>query len=232
MQTLYAFLRCMKAMIKVRACILLLFFTCSFLKVKAQAKASSPVGEYYLHGVPETACGFKLNKDSSFESFFSYGALDRSGKGRWQMQNNAVIFNSAPESPYDFALVKSTATDTSKISIIIKDENEQILRYMHCKITGGGKEQEGAADEKGVIEFTVQPIETIELSFEFCPEKKSVFTIESKGHHVFEFRIEPWLMDVFFQNFRLAITKDGFAGGHPLSGAASFKYAMSKPSEK
>ncbi|HZH67472.1 MAG TPA: hypothetical protein VEY10_21455 [Flavisolibacter sp.] len=220
-----------KVLIVTKACTLLLFFTCSFSKMEAQTKVSSPAGEYYLRGVPETASGFKLNADSTFEFFFSYGALDRSGKGRWRVQNKAVIFNSGPKPPYDFALVKSTVSDTGKISISIKDENEQLLRYMHCKITGGGKEQEGTTDEKGGIEFTVQPIETIELFFEFCPEKKSVFTIPTKGHHTFEFSIEPWLMDVIFQNFRLTLTKEGLAGGHPLSGETSFRYDKSKPSK-
>ncbi len=221
----------MNATITIKAWTFLLFFTCNILKLEAQTKVLSPVGEYYLRGVMETASGFKLNADRSFEFFFSYGALDRSGKGRWRLQNNTVVFNSGPKRSYDFALIKSSAGDTSKISISIKDENEQLLRYMHCKISGGGKEQEGAADEKGLIEFTAQPIETIGLSFEFCPEKKSVFTVESTDHHVFEFKPEPWLMDVFFENFRLTLTKDGLAGGHPLSDGTLFRYDKRKRSK-
>ena len=59
--------------------IFLILFTAT--KTKAQQKANDMVGEYYLTGVMETASGFRLNADSSFDFFFSYGALDRSGKG-------------------------------------------------------------------------------------------------------------------------------------------------------
>ena len=36
------------------------------------AQTAAPIaGQYYLEGVRETASGFKLNEDSSFEFFFS-----------------------------------------------------------------------------------------------------------------------------------------------------------------
>ncbi len=41
-------------------------------------------GIYYLENVMETASGFKLNEDNTFEFFFSQGALDRTGSGTWQ----------------------------------------------------------------------------------------------------------------------------------------------------
>jgi hypothetical protein len=142
------------------------------------------------------------------------------------------VFNSTSKPARDFALIGSTAGDADKIRITIKDKNEQLLPYMHCKIKGSGKEQEGIANEKGIVEFTAQPVEIIEIFFEFCPEKKSVFTIDSKEQHDFEFRIEPWLMDVLFQNFSLTLTKNGLTGGHPLAGGTSFRYEKSKPVKK
>ena len=42
---------------------------------------STVAGEYYLQGVMETASGFKLNEDSTFQFFFMYGAMDRVGEG-------------------------------------------------------------------------------------------------------------------------------------------------------
>jgi hypothetical protein len=62
----------MKAQIIKRAGIcLLLCYTINLSKMKAQTIfSSSPVGEYYLRGVMETACGFKLNEDSTFQFFF------------------------------------------------------------------------------------------------------------------------------------------------------------------
>ena len=59
--------------------------------MQAQTK---PVGEYQLRGVREMASGFKLNEDSTFQFYFSYGALDRFGEGRWTMKGNSLILNS------------------------------------------------------------------------------------------------------------------------------------------
>ncbi|MBK7389870.1 MAG: hypothetical protein IPI23_12625 [Bacteroidetes bacterium] len=51
-------------------------------------------GIYYLENVMETASGFKLNEDNTFEFFFSPGALDRTGSGTWQQNGDQIIFNS------------------------------------------------------------------------------------------------------------------------------------------
>ena len=63
--------------------------------MEAQKITDTIIGEYYLKGVRETASGFKLNADSTFEFFFSYGALDRMGSGTWQKQGDQIIFSSA-----------------------------------------------------------------------------------------------------------------------------------------
>ena len=213
----------MKSATGIKACTFL-FFTLHLLKMEAQTVVASPVGEYYLRGVMETASGFKLNADSTFQFFFSYGALDRSGEGRWSVQHNTVVFNSKPKPAHDFALVKSGAGIAGKITIQIRGDNVMLLKYVHCKIKGGGKEQEGITNERGLVQFTAQPVDTIELIFEFCAEKKSVFTVQHKDHHYFEFAPEAWLMDVFFQDFRLSLTEDGLAGGHPLLAETSLHY--------
>lgn len=201
-----------------------ILFSLSYLNMKAQSTISSPIGEYYLQGVPETACGFKLDSDSSFQFFFSYGALDRFGQGRWAVKNGFVVFNSRPGPAHDFALTQSTADNKNGLTIQIKDENPVLLHHVQVIIKGNGKEQAGMTGEKGMIQFTSQPIDIIELVFEFCPEKKSVFTIEAKKSNYFEFRFEPWIMEVFFQNFQLHLAKDGFMGGHPFSDKTSFHY--------
>jgi hypothetical protein len=176
----------------------------------------------------ETACGFKLADDSTFQFFFSYGALDRFGEGRWSVQGSNVVFNSKPKPATDFTLVTSGTGSADKVVIRLKDAAEMLARYTRCKISGGGQEQEGVMDQNGFVQFKAQPVETIELVFEFCPEKKSLFTVAANNHRLFEFKAEPWLMEVFFQNFRLALDEDGLKGGHPLSDGKSFRYEKSK----
>lgn len=192
--------------------------------MNAQTTVASPVGEYYLRGVMETACGFKLNGDSTFQFFFSYGALDRFGEGRWTMKNDSAVFNSKPQPEQDFKLLQAEKNEAGKITIELKEMNPTLLRHMYCKIVGKGIIQEAQMNEQGVAEFKAQPLETIELLFEFCPEKRSVFTITSITQNHFSFSPQPWLMEIFFHDFHLSVTENGMTGGHPLSNETKFRY--------
>jgi len=210
-------------MILAKACTLGFSFTLCFFAMKAQTM-NPPVGEYYLRGVMETASGFKLNSDSTFAFFFSYGALDRYGKGRWSVQNDTLVLNSEAKPLYDFKLLADNKIADDKITVQIKESDASLLRYFHCRLFGNGKMQEGVTNEKGIVVFRSQMISRLELGFEFCPEKKSVFVIKKTLHNHFVFAPEPWLMEVFFQNFRLRFTPEGLEGGHPLSDKSSFRY--------
>lgn len=193
--------------------------------MNAQTKAA---GEYYLRGQPETASGFKLNEDSSFQFFFSYGALDRYGKGHWQQRNDTLIFNSAQKPEKDFKLLSAKASHSREIVVQIKDVNTALLPHFYCRIKGGSAQQEALTDKNGFITFRPQQVDTLELFLEFCPEKVSVFSAAAKGLRRFMFTPEPWLMEVFFQDFRLAVDADGLHGGHPLSDKPSFFYEKAK----
>lgn len=196
-----------------------------FSVMHAQTKVGSPVGNYMLQGVMETASGFQLNKDSSFRFFFSYGALDRYGEGKWKIRNNAIVFESKQKPAADFRMIKSSAGEKNMIIVQLKEMNPDLLHYVYCKIKSGGKEQEGKFDKDGRIAFASQPVDSIEVLFEFCPEKQSVIVVASKEHHSFELVPEPWLMEIFFHNFSLQRTKSGLSGGHPLSNKMDFRYS-------
>ena len=66
----------------------------------AQTPSQSVAGEYYLNGVMETASGFRVNADSTFEFFFSQGALDRQGRhnaaSKSAAQEAAAVLNKRP----------------------------------------------------------------------------------------------------------------------------------------
>jgi hypothetical protein len=191
---------------------------------QAQPGVSSPAGEYYLQGVMETASGFKLNEDFTFQFFFSYGALDRFGEGHWSVQKDSIVLNSRKKPAHDFAMVNAKQLNTDNITIRITDSNEMVARHMYCIIRGGGQQQESVFNTDGVISFTPQPVESIELLFEFCPEKSSVFTLQAMGLNYFEFRSEPWIMELFFENFTLQTGDDSLKGAHPLLNGESFLY--------
>lgn len=181
-------------------------------------------GEYYLEGVMEVASGFKLNADSTFRFFFSYGALDRYGAGNWQVKEGKLILNSRPQPVKDFALVTSKAMPGKQTTIRIIENNVMLLPYVHAKISPGKVDTIVTADKKGMMVLPKQVVDSVTLMFEFCPERYSTFSIADTTHNYFEFRFEPWLMEVFFANFSLSLNNEGLYGKHPLMEGTQFRY--------
>lgn len=173
-------------------------------------------GEYYLQGVMEVASGFKLNEDSSFAFFFSYGAVDRYGSGRWTRQADRVIFNSFVHHDHDFSLLAGRTTTDHFITIKISDKNSPLLQFVYCSLNTGDTILRAKTDAKGVVRFPVKKVQSIVLQFEFCPEKSSEFNLQNSTDNYFEFRFEPWMAEVNFSEYSLIRTKDGLKGHHPL----------------
>jgi len=209
------------AMYKYLLCML---FLSVCIKMEAQTTTRTLTGEYYLTNVMETACGLKLNADSSFQFFFSQGALDRYGRGRWSVKNNMLILNNRRRMPQDFRLLKSTHHENDRITICIKDSNNFAVKHVYCMINGNEKTQQAMTNDDGIVVFESQPVDTITLLFEFCPEKKSVFNVLNPRNNYFEFAFEEWVMEVFFDNFQLAIGDDGLSGSNPVLEGKEFHY--------
>ena len=184
--------------------------------MEAQQKTNTAIGEYYLSGVMETASGFKLNPDSTFQFFFSYGALDRSGSGTWKQEGNNIIFNSKPGTK-GIALINSNSVDNDKLTIKITDANSSLRSHVYALLKSGDKHAEEITDKNGMISFPKQQVDSIALILEFCPEKLFIFTNNNKLHNNFEFRFEKDMMEVFFDHFVLSLhEEEGLEGQHPL----------------
>ena len=181
----------------------------------AQSTNKSIAGEYYLTGVREVGSGIKLNPDATFEFFFAYGALDRAGHGTWKQHGNQLILTSRPRPPKDFALITSRTIPGNKLTIRIVDPNNQLLRYVDCSVKNGDSILREVTDQDGQASFVKQPIEAMSLRFQLCPDRYSVFTPADKAHNYFEFRFEPWIAEVFFENVTYTTSGNGFEG--PLS---------------
>ena len=192
------------------------------------AQKKDLTGEYYLRGVMETASGFKLEADSTFQFFFSYGALDRDGKGKWSIKNDHIVFNSAARPGNDFALVSSKQTNGDSITIKIIDSSGFFLSHVYCMIQSGKKKAEAISNQQGIISFPEQAIDSLSLVFEFCAERSSVFSIKDPSHNYFEFRFEPWVMEVFFKDYSLHINGNDLEGPHPLLTGKSYQFIKSR----
>jgi hypothetical protein len=181
-------------------------------------------GIYYLQEIKETASGFKLNPDGSFLFFFTYGALDRYGSGNWTIDNDHVVLKSRPWSGKDFAMLGSQVINENFIAAKIVGGNPVLLRHVFFSLKNGETGSWIKTNERGEAVFPLQLFTAVSMVFEFCQERFTHFSIEDPGHNYFEFRFEPWLMEVFFDNFQLKISKYALSGKHPLMKGEKFVY--------
>jgi hypothetical protein len=182
-------------------------------------------GNYYLQEVKETSSGFKLNPDGSFRFFFTYGALDRYGSGNWTIEDDQIILQSKPWGGRDFAGVGSQLVNQNFIVTKIVGGNPVLLRHVYFSLKKGERGSWIKTNERGEAAFPLQAVTTVSIVFEFCQERFTHFTIENPEHNYFEFRFEPWLMEVFFDNFHLKLSRFAFLSGkHPLMQGEKFVY--------
>jgi len=185
----------------------------------------SIAGEYYLEGMREMASGFLFRPDGSFQFFFTYGAMDRFGSGKWVLNNGQVILQSRPKPPSDFTLVNSQSEAHDFITIKMESANPALLPYVYCSLENGADGSWKPMNQYGEVQFPKQALNSVSLILEFCPERFSTIPVEQPEHNAFTFRFEQTIMEVFFENFKLGIKSNGLTGHHPLMEGNDFSYA-------
>lgn len=183
-------------------------------------------GIYHLHRVRETASGFKLNPDGTFQFFFTYGALDRYGMGNWKLDNKTVTFQSRPWPATDFELTGSSVSGRG-ITIKVSDANPIFQKRIFASLQNGAQGSWKAPDTNGEMFFDMNSADTITLAFEFTPERMSFLPLPDKEHNYFEFRLAPWALEVFFKDFNLKANRHMLVGKHPLLTGDEFAYEKS-----
>lgn len=134
------------------------------------------------------------------------------------------MFNSPPRPGNDFARATSKQTTDDSIAIKIIDSSGYFISHVYCLLRSGEKQAEGVSNNQGIISFSKQHIDSLSLIFEFCPERRSVFSIKDATHNYFEFRFEPWMMEVFFIDHSLHIKGKDLEGPHPLLNGKSYDF--------
>ncbi|HEX2605804.1 MAG TPA: hypothetical protein VHK91_00430 [Flavisolibacter sp.] len=196
--------------------------------MQAQTKRIHPEGEYYLQGVMETACGFLFKADSSFEFFFSQGALDRSGSGKWTVENDMLVLNSTIALPDPFSLKRKSRKSSASITIEVVDLNPALYSYVLCRAYSNGKQVDGTLSSSGSLELPIQTIDSLELQFLFCPEKKTRLIPGSGEENHFVFQLDPSIMDYPFKDFRLKLSSNQLTGRNPILEGDHFTYIKSR----
>lgn len=188
-------------------------------------ETSTIVGEYYLEGVREMASVFLLNPDSEFEFFFSYGALDRQGRGKWEVKADRIYFNSRAKPETDFTFLESRSIPGEFIHIKVGGGDPGFLRHIFCSLKNGAAGSWEQMSQDGELQLPSQPIETISILWEFCQERFSSIPVKQPTHNEFIFRVEPSILELFLENFSLQIEPGVLTGRHPQMEGDQFRYA-------
>jgi hypothetical protein len=190
-------------------------------------KPSSIKGEYHLQGVIETASALLLKPDSTFELFFSYGAMDRQGTGRWSYNNGKIRLNSRTKPTVDFALTASKSTGDSTTTVKIITPANQFASNFEVMLRSADGDSSGQTNSDGIFRANRKSVTKVELFFAFSPERYSTFSVNPNDNY-FEFKIEPWIIEIFAENIELAVTSEGLVGQHPLLKGSSFLFSKTK----
>ncbi|MFN8257265.1 MAG: hypothetical protein U0W24_16335 [Bacteroidales bacterium] len=184
---------------------------------------SSYTGEYYMERVPEMASGFRLNNDMSFNFFFTYGALDRFGNGKWKLNNGHIIFESENWPGHDFEIIESQSNTKDKIIFELKDTNPGLVPYIYISLNDGKPDSWIPFQSDGKIETDFLACSTIAIACEFCPERFTLHKSEA-GNNFFRIKPRNWLFEYFFKGFSLQIHEKGLFGKHPLNMQKEFLF--------
>jgi len=208
-----------------RNSILLVFTQVLLFSFMAGAQQSSVTGVWYLAGVMETASGIKLDEDSTFEFFFSQGALDRMGKGRWKLSGDSITLYSEGDKPAGFGICKSEKRSKKNVTAFnFVSENEYLLSFIHVSVTGTGQQDFFTPDENGNLEFKAAAPDTAYIYFELCPEQIFVLPLTPAQANYYQVKMNQEIFDVWFDNIVLHIKEGYLSGMHPLLEGDSFNY--------
>ncbi|ULQ57251.1 hypothetical protein KJS94_03435 [Flavihumibacter rivuli] len=181
-------------------------------------------GEYYLTGVRETASGFRLNQDNSFDFFFSQGAADRMGKGTWRKEGDFVHLSGQHWPGNDFKLLRETEVPSDSLFIQVNAPDPMYYPFTRCYLQRGGQYEDKQLRSDGRVYFANKHADTLFIQFELCPERATPFALKDLKGNLLEFSIEPWIMEVFIPSLTLRIEGNKLVGAHPLLKGEEFEY--------
>ena len=144
------------------------------------SNAQAITGEYFLTGVHETAAGFLLNADSTFQFFYSEGALDRQAKGVWSFDGRKVVFTTAAAPSSDYQLKSKSVKPGNDFTVRIIEPNTILQRYVIVTVFSKEVETTNHTNNEGVAIFRSGKVDSMRLVFQFCPERSTTIKVEGK----------------------------------------------------
>lgn len=187
--------------------------------MNAQTDRSAVAGTYYLKNIRETAAGFHIREDGTFEFFFSYGALDRQAKGLWKLVGDSVVFQSTADPQKDFIPGDCQTVPGEKIIVRLAGTNSGINPFFKITLIGKNGKKEKTGNSGAEFIFDKMELQRIQIQFEWCPEKTYEYVVSNKQCNFFSFTVQPSVLDVYFNQTKLKWNSLQLSGMLPFSGS-------------
>lgn len=171
-------------------------------------------GEYYLTGIMETASGFNLYEDHSFEFYFSYGALDRHAYGTWREGENGLVIlstNYTDQSPFTIDSEENNK-ETDHLVVGIPGFNKALLKETKILAVYNGKEEEQVETGDDVFHFTFPAADKLVVTCLFYFDNPATLIPSADKNNYIQIKPNQNLLLVHFNNEEFKIEENKLSG--------------------
>lgn len=172
-------------------------------------------GNYQLTGIRETASGLTFYPDGRFDFFYSYGAIDRHGYGKWEKINDIVFLTSEYADKKGFDIVEQSGSAADPIVIALEKPDAYFASLMRAAVINGQDAVEAIADKSGTMQFAIAEAEKIMVMNDLFPD--NIVTLDiAKGKNKIVIRPNHDIMLVHFNKVRCISLPDELICPIPL----------------
>lgn len=157
----------------------------------------------YSFNRQEMIAAFRFGEDSSFDFYYSYGAVDRNATGKFFIVDDTLKLKSAKEPGKDFNVTNQSKMD-GETTITIKDKNSYLIKYVNAFVIANGTEKIYEADDNGVIKIDMA-CDSIYLQHQLFPDIPTLIKDEKNNNNNFEVALNPSLQQVSFKGIDFII---------------------------
>lgn len=165
------------------------------LLIAAAPPADMPVEGVWKAELPETAAFLELKSNGRFGFFFSQGALDATGEGRWERSGNRLLLTSDPHPVPPRTTFLGSASDGAPgllVRIVGADGKPVSLVHVFAEHPGG-EVSHGLVQSYPGGEYRFEadpPVKTVAVGSLIYDFVSPSFPVPS-GRNVMRFRFEP-----------------------------------------
>ncbi|MBE7168974.1 MAG: hypothetical protein INR73_00190 [Williamsia sp.] len=158
----------------------------------------------YTFSRQEMVAGFVFSADTTFEFFYSYGAVDRLASGTFSIKGDILTLQSSKEAGHDFT-VKSQSKGDEGYTVRIEDANKYLLRHIRCSFFIGKERYDEVTNEKGEIKVAFEHVDKIYVQHLLFPDIVTLVKDEQNPNKKFVLTLNPSLAQVSFKGIDFTI---------------------------